>query len=138
MIEITKEYRFHYAHRNHLLDDKCNRIHGHTAYVFVTLQFEGLNDSGVALLFGDIDKVCEPIVQMFDHWLLVWDGDTKLLEGLAKAELDHFVVDWPTSAENLARYFFHAIRDAGLPVYKVVFKETPSSAVAYSPPTYPE
>lgn len=134
MYHIEKTWHFHYAHRNHLLGpgDKCARIHGHTAYVVGVFEFPEPKENGVTMLFTDIDDVCERIVKDFDHWLLVWKDDP-VQKALASAGLDHYVMDFPTTAENFARYFYEEFERQGLPVVEVGFKETPSSMVRYRP-----
>jgi hypothetical protein len=58
---IEKKYYFYAAHRNKSAGEKCGRIHGHTYDVICHFKFNDMKD-GITMLFSDIDKVTEPII----------------------------------------------------------------------------
>lgn len=127
---IEKKYHFYAAHRNKEAGEKCGRIHGHTYDIECGLQFNGGGD--VEMLFSDIDAIIEPIIKNHCHWLLLHDKDT-LCGVLNDVGEPYMALPFATSAENLARYFFNRIHDAGLPIFRIALAETKTSKVIYEP-----
>lgn len=139
---IRKDYHFYAAHRNEMLfHSKCRNLHGHTYHV--TVEVQGLiadEDSGISLLFEDLDNIVEPIIKSLDHSLLIHKTD-KLLPYLLQYcaenddQLKMIQFDGPTSVENLTEHIrarvLPALKklglfDFGLAVY---VKETVSSTI---------
>lgn len=137
---VGRNYRFHAAHRNEELDDKCHNIHGHTYHIEVFFLAPHINENtGVSILFDDIDKEINPIIKQLDHGLMVHDKDP-LLEWLlqfnfAMGKIDKSTIklvkfNFPTSAENLSRFLFEKFEQVtGLEIKKLSFKETESSTI---------
>ncbi len=71
---------------------KCENPHGHNYKVFVTLQGEQLDDTGLLLDFKLLKQVMRPTVDYLDHQMI--------------NDLEPFVAEINPSAENLARYFY--------------------------------
>jgi len=134
MIQIEKKYHFYAAHRNKNADEKCGRIHGHTYNVICSFKFEEINKkSGVTLLFSDIDKLVEPIIKKYCHWLLLYENDD-LCNILSLANEPYIAIPFETSAENMAVWLFTEIRNnSRLPIFKISLAETLSSTVIYEP-----
>jgi 6-pyruvoyltetrahydropterin/6-carboxytetrahydropterin synthase len=132
-MEITKRYHFYAAHRNKGAGEKCGRIHGHTYDVVCSFSFEGINESGVTVLFSEIDKLVEPIIKMHDHYLLLFENDY-LCKVLQKQNEAFITLPFETSAENMAIYLFNRIKkETGLNIKKISLAETKTSIVAYEP-----
>lgn len=129
MYEVTRRYKFYAAHRNESAGGKCARIHGHRYLVRVILSFEGTKD-GITMLFDDINRICEPIIESLDHNFLVWEKDP-LLPALNRAGEDIILLPFETSVENLARFFFDQIKKRGLPIKGIEIEETDSSIIRY-------
>jgi 6-pyruvoyltetrahydropterin/6-carboxytetrahydropterin synthase len=128
---VSKKYHFYAAHRNELLQDKCSNIHGHTYYVTVDFDLS-VQANGVTLLFSDIDSKVEPIIKQFDHCFIIHVADPLLpvLEGKTKL----YVLDYPSSAENMAMTIYNLITNiTSLPVMRVTLQETTTSTVIYEP-----
>lgn len=132
MITIEKKYHFYAGHRNKNADDKCGRLHGHTYYVICTFVGNDKNEkSGITLLFGDIDKLVEPIIKSFDHYFLLYDQDP-LCDLLKLANEPFIPLPFETSAENMAIWIFTRIEnETKLPIKKIELRETTSSKVVY-------
>lgn len=129
---ITKDYHFHYGHRNqYLTEDKCFRAHGHTAHIKVHIDTSQFAGRGITKKFSDIDEIVKPIIKAYDHYFLVDVKDTKLREAFDLAGLEYRIMSFPTSAENMAKHFYEQIASE-LPVASVEFKETTSSTVIYN------
>lgn len=130
-MKIEKKYHFYAAHRNKGGGEKCGRIHGHTYEVICDFKFTEINESGVTVLFSDIDAKVEPIVKGFCHWFLLYEKDP-LCDVLELAGEPFLKLPFETSAENMALWIFNRIqRETGLPIVKIQLAETKSSNVIY-------
>lgn len=95
---IKRRFRFYAAHRNHLLNDKCSRLHGHRYGVEVHIEVRP-TAHGVGMLFAEIDEQLSKVFDPLDHRTLAWNRDE-----VARAIPDAVVLPFPTSAENLAAW----------------------------------
>lgn len=127
-ITVTKRFHFYAAHRNQEIGGKCANIHGHRYGLSVTVQ-EPMNGS-VSILFEDLQNKIQPLIDELDHSLLLDVHDPagmKLKQSKACEKI--FVMNQPTSAENLAIDLFERVEKAGLNVIKLELQETDSSTV---------
>lgn len=130
---IEKKYHFYAAHRNKGGGIKCGRIHGHTYDVKCHFKFKEINESGISCLFSDIDKLVEPIIKEYCHWLLLHEKDS-LVDILQKANEPIKLMPFETSAENMSLFFFTRIKnETNLPIIKLELAETKSSNITYEP-----
>lgn len=130
---IEKKYYFYAAHRNKGGGIKCGRIHGHTYDVKCHFKFNEINESGITYLFSDIDKLVEPIIKEYCHWLLLHEKDS-LVDILQKANEPIKIMPFETSAENMSLFFFTRIKnETNLPIIKLELAETKSSNITYEP-----
>jgi 6-pyruvoyltetrahydropterin/6-carboxytetrahydropterin synthase len=127
---IERKYHFYAGHRNKEAGIKCGRLHGHTYDVVVHIRPEKLTN-GIGILFSDIDEKIEPIIKEYDHYLILNEKDS-LCEILELANEEFIKLPFDTSAENLATWLFHRIKnETKLPIVKIEFAETKSSNVIY-------
>jgi 6-pyruvoyl-tetrahydropterin synthase len=125
---IEKKYHFYAAHRNKEAGVKCGRLHGHTYNVICHFKFTELTN-GVTMLFSDIDKIVEPIIKQYDHYLLLHKEDT-LCNALDLLNEPYIKLPFETSAENMALWIFNQIK-TNLPITKIELAETKTSNVIY-------
>ena len=125
---IKKKYYFYAAHRNKTAGEKCGRLHGHTYDVECSFKFNKM-ENGVTMLFSEIDKIVEPIIKQYDHYLILDEKDT-LCELLELANEQFKKVPFETSAENLSIWFFNLIKKK-LPIIKIELAETKTSKIIY-------
>lgn len=94
MYEISKKFRFEAAHHlPHLPEGhKCSRPHGHSYEVDVSISTEELDKYDFVLDYGELDT--------FKQWL----NDT-----CDHRDLNVILDPYPTTAENLARFFYTQI-----------------------------
>ena len=127
-MKIEKKYHFYAGHRNKKADEKCGRIHGHTYKVKCIFEFTEMKD-GVTMLFGDIDKVVEPIIKQYDHYFLLHEEDS-LCELFDLANEPYIKLPFETSAENMAIWIFKQIKKE-LPIVRIELSETKTSKIIY-------
>lgn len=127
---IEKKYHFYAAHRNKNANEKCGRLHGHTYNVVCQFEFNAINNGGITMLFSDIDKIVEPIVKQYDHYLLLFDEDP-LCDILEMANEPFICLPFETSAEHLAMWIFNEIKKE-LPIIQIELAETTSSKIIYN------
>ena len=124
----------------HFLTDyygKCENLHGHRWRVEVTLEQDELQKEGtmrdMVLDFGVFKKEVRAIADSLDHTFLIEEGSLKP-ETIAALESEGFsltILPFRTTAENLARYFFGKLEEAGLPIAEVEVDETPNNRSFY-------
>ena len=133
---IQKQYKFYAAHRNEQLKDKCRNLHGHR--YGVTCFFEVERDGAMSTLFGEFDNKIEPLIKnSFDHSFIVNRKDPlyqTLLEHSEKHGEDFRmkVLDFPSTAENIAFQLFTEITELGFRLNRIEVKETDTSVVEYT------
>lgn len=129
---LTRKYHFYAAHRNQDLCDKCSNIHGHQYEVRV--EFDLVKKSSITTLFAELDAKVKPIIDEYDHGMLIDKNDPLYAHLLAFGEVLKFkVFDNPTSVENLVEKLYFEIRNrTGLNVYAVEVDETKSSTIRFT------
>ncbi len=133
---IQKSYKFYAAHRNEELQDKCSNIHGHR--YGVVCHFEVERDGAISTLFGDFDRLVEPLLKdNYDHSMLIHESDPlyETLQGHMERTgecLRLKVMPRPTSVENLAYVLFTEITDLGFQLHRLDIQETDTSIIHYS------
>ena len=117
VVEVTKEFTFDSCHQLLAYDGPCERLHGHTYKLQVTIK--GKQDyRGMVLDFKDLKKVCkEKIIEPLDHYNL----NDKLI--------------YNTTAENMVVHFYDVIKSycegKEFDVVCVRLWETPTSYAEY-------
>ncbi len=139
MILIRKKH-FYAAHRNQSLCGKCSNIHGHRYGIEVHLQ-PARTRAGVTMLFDDVDSIVDPIIDKYDHAMLINSKDPYLneLKGFKNADgvpIKLVIMKQETSVENVAAQLFKQFNDAKLPVVNVLVEETDSGTIVYSRADY--
>jgi 6-pyruvoyltetrahydropterin/6-carboxytetrahydropterin synthase len=111
---------FSAAHRLRGYRGDCERLHGHNYRVEVSVSSADLDSMGIVMDFRDLKGQLKTILDGLDHHYL--------------NDLEPFVQDNP-SAENIARYIYHAFEGALKPpaaLGEVTVWENDSCCVTYS------
>lgn len=115
MFLVTREFTFDSAHFLPKYFGKCERLHGHTYRLQVTVQTPGVDDRGIAYDFADIKKVVkEEVIDVLDHTLIN----------------DIIPV---SSDENMCVWIWEKLAPL-LPLYELKLWETPNAFVVYRGP----
>jgi len=117
MFRITKEFHFSASHQlSHLpADHQCARLHGHNYIVVVELAAPDLNADGFVRDYHELKPLKAYIDDTFDHH-----------------HLDD-ILDVPSTAENLARHFYHWCKARWSETAAVKVSETPKTWAEYRP-----
>lgn len=132
-MEISKDFEFEAAHSlPHLPHThKCHNLHGHSYKVRVTCAGEIDPAFGWVIDYADISAVMKPILLAIDHTNLdVLFRGALNPEKKCKSEERK---DKPSTAENLAIWFYRQLKPTLPSVVEVQIKETASSNVTYRP-----
>jgi 6-pyruvoyltetrahydropterin/6-carboxytetrahydropterin synthase len=122
---------FSYGHRIPGHAGRCRHLHGHTARVEINCRGQ-LDELGMVVDFAEIRRVVETwVLENWDHRMILERGD-EFIEVLEAKGEPVYVLDGPTTAENLAAHLFGVAQQAGLPVAAVLFWESPDSVASYS------
>jgi len=148
MIQVTKEFTFDSAHFLPNYYGKCERMHGHTFRLQVTVEGP-INQSGLAFDFTMLKKIVrEKVVDQLDHQLIndlikipsaentaVWIWNQLVDLG---SHIEHQLKD-PNLAKAVSKYF-HPEEDSSIDpsdifsevrLVEVKLWETPTSFVTY-------
>lgn len=138
---LKTESCFDSAHFLTDYDGKCENLHGHrwkvVAYIKVdTLQTEG-DRRDMVIDFSEFKKVVRGLTEELDHAFLVEEGSLAddTVACLEREEFNLIFFPFRTTSENLARYFYDRIAEAGLPVSQVDVYETPLNCASYFGPS---
>lgn len=111
---LTKQFRLEMAHALVGYEGKCNRLHGHSYRLEVTveceeetLQSEG-SEMGMGIDFGAIREIVErTIVEPYDHSLLVrrCEQTEEVVEVLSRHFEGVYAVEWQPTSENILKHF---------------------------------
>ncbi len=110
---VTKEFKFDAAHFLTDYHGKCEKLHGHTYKLHVTVKGD-VKEDGMVMDFVELKKIVnERVISKLDHSLL---NDT---------------IDNP-SAENIAIWIWNRLKDiSGAKLYEIKVWETDTSFVTY-------
>ena len=117
MYKISIKSHFSAAHHLRDYNGDCENMHGHNWNVEVTAGYEELKADGIAIDFRELKRVTDEVVSSLDH------KDLNSLEFLAGIN--------PTS-ENIARYIYQRIKEAGIPLLEARVSETDFYSASYT------
>ncbi len=98
---ISKQFRWEMGHRLPMHKGLCRNIHGHSYEAHVILSGE-LDEQGMVMDYFDMKGLIQSKVDELDHAFLCDSSDAAVLEFLLEHKLKHVIVDFPTTAENIA------------------------------------
>ncbi len=100
-IRVSKDFRFEAAHRLPWHEGLCKNLHGHSYHVTVSL-FGERNDRGMVVDFKHIKKLVKPLIDEWDHAVLIAEYDTELRDVVAAIGSRFALLPVDTTAENMA------------------------------------
>jgi 6-pyruvoyltetrahydropterin/6-carboxytetrahydropterin synthase len=109
LTRIAKDFRWEMAHRLPKHTGGCRNVHGHSYRMWIELAGE-LDEHGMVMDYFDLKKIVDPLVAEIDHAFLCDRTDTLIVDFLESSSLKAVYVDFPTTAENLAKWFFERLK----------------------------
>ncbi|MCB2305320.1 6-carboxytetrahydropterin synthase QueD [Clostridium estertheticum] len=137
MYILKSEHSFDSAHFLSGYEGKCANIHGHRWKVEVEVQSETLTKGGqlegMVIDFGDLKKDVKSMADSYDHALIVQIGSMRdeTLNCINQDGFKVILVDFRTTAENFAKFFFKKMKDKGYNVKRTTVYETPNNSASY-------
>ena len=137
MYKLKTESSFDAAHFLTDYHGKCENLHGHRWRVVAYLSQEELCKEGthkdMVIDFGEFKHALRALTEELDHSFIIEEGSL-MPETLSCLEKEGFVLTimpFRTTAENLARYFYGRLEEAGVPVSEIEVYETPNNCAIY-------
>lgn len=115
-------------------EGRCRNLHGHTYHLFVEARGE-LNDEGMVVDFRLLKEYMGEVADRFDHAFMYCEKspvECEIARVLESNGLKTVALPFPTTAENLARYFYGMLA-GNVNVSAVRLMETPTSCAEYRP-----
>lgn len=137
MITVTKFVTFDAAHvlTNH--QGLCKNLHGHTYRVELTVAQPDNDSADMVIDFKELKRLAgEVICDRFDHSFIYntrSEGEREIAAVLERHGMRTTPLDFRSTAENLARYFFGELRAKVPNLCAVRVWETASSSAEYRP-----
>ncbi len=99
---ISKQFRWEMGHRLPFHEGLCKNIHGHSYEAHVILSGEP-DANGMVMDYYDMKLLIQDKLDELDHSLLCNSSDTVVREFLERNNMKMVLVEFPTTAENIAR-----------------------------------
>lgn len=99
---ISKQFRWEMGHRLPFHDGLCKNIHGHSYEAHVILSGEP-DANGMVMDYYDMKLLIQDKLDELDHCFLCSSSDTVVRAFLEQNAMKIVLVDFPTTAENIAR-----------------------------------
>ena len=136
MLTITKSVKFDAAHvlTNH--NGLCKNRHGLTYRVDVVVRQADNDSSDMVMDFKDVKNICEEVVlSKFDH-AFIYDetsiGESEIAAVVVKNGMRAAALPFRSTAENLAKWIFGALKLRIKCLHAVRVYETADSCAEYS------
>ena len=108
LTRIAKDFRWEMAHRLPEHTGGCRNVHGHSYRMWVELAGEP-DEQGMVLDYFELQQMVAPLVAEIDHAFLCDRSDTLIVNFLESSGLKAVYVNFPTTAENIAAWFFEQL-----------------------------
>ena len=118
LTKIGKTFRWEMAHRLPFHGGGCKNIHGHSYSMTVELTGEP-DANGMVLDYFDLVAIVEPLIKEVDHAFLCDNSDMLVKDFLKVSALKAVFVDFSTTAENIAHWFFERLSEYFMPMKNI-------------------
>ncbi len=115
-MRVSKRFRWEAAHRLPWHEEGCQHLHGHSYVLWI--EVDGVpDDRGMVIDFKAIKQAIKPLVDAWDHSILVAAGDQALLDAISLLQSKHYVFPYDTTSENLCRFVSDYVRQQAFDVF---------------------
>jgi len=102
-MKVSKRFRWEAAHRLPWHTSGCQNLHGHSYQMWIELK--GTEDNkGLLIDFKDIKMVLSPLIEAWDHAVLIAKDDKQLQEAMQMIKSKYYVLPYDTTSENMCLY----------------------------------
>jgi 6-pyruvoyltetrahydropterin/6-carboxytetrahydropterin synthase len=108
LTRIAKDFRWEMAHRLPEHSGGCRNVHGHSYRMWVEVAGEP-DRQGMVLDYFTLKEIVDPLIAEIDHSFLCDRSDTLIVDFMKSSGLKAVYVDFPTTAENIAKWFFERL-----------------------------
>jgi 6-pyruvoyltetrahydropterin/6-carboxytetrahydropterin synthase len=137
MYYLKRHFTFAGGHRLSKHDGKCFSLHGHNYDVWVTVKSPILNEDDMVMDFAELKKYIDPMIEEFDHCLLVNECDKEMVEPFRKRGMRVMVLgDFDPTAEKMAEQIYKDLKSIFTRLYNdievdqvEIFENVKSSAI---------
>ena len=110
MYYLKRHFTFAGGHRLSKHEGRCFSIHGHNYDVWVTVKSPKLDKNDMVMDFTELKKHVNPLIDEFDHCLVVNECDKEIVEPFAKKGMRVMVIgDFDPTAEKMAEQIFKTL-----------------------------
>ena len=105
------------AETGHILDKsympECQRFHGHSAKIIVSIMSPRLNQDGMVIDFKLLKELFQPIYEKLDHHFLISEKSLNEYFPLYTPDIDAglSIVPFNPTAENIAKWIFDSLKE---------------------------
>lgn len=137
MYTLQTESSFDSAHFLANYNGKCRNIHGHRWKVIAEIHSEFLftdgQHRGMIADFSDFKKDLREQTEKLDHTLIIEENTIRkeLFFALMEEGFSVKIMKFRPTAENMARYFYEAMKSLGYHMKAVTVYETPENCASY-------
>lgn len=110
VIEIAKEFHWEMGHRLPFHEGGCRNVHGHSYRMRVSVSGT-LDSNGMVVDYFDLRRILDPVIDRIDHAFLCDRSDAVMLAFLEENNLKRVVVDFPSTAENIALWLLGQVAE---------------------------
>lgn len=110
VVEIAKEFHWEMGHRLPFHDGGCRNVHGHS-YRMRLIVAGHPDENGMVVDYFDLRRIITPFVDSLDHAFLCDRSDAPMLAFLEEQDLKRVVVDFPSTAENIAGWMLEEVAE---------------------------
>jgi len=133
-MKVAKHFRWEAAHRLPWHEGVCRNLHGHSYRMTVELEGEP-DERGILMDFKVIKHLLAPLVEEWDHAMLVSDSDEMLCDVARRTGWKHVMLPFDSTAENLSAFVSNflartqadVLRASGVQKVRVRIAETETS-----------
>jgi 6-pyruvoyltetrahydropterin/6-carboxytetrahydropterin synthase len=133
MYLIKKEFNIAIGHRLFHHTGKCHNIHGHGLKIIVRVNGDALNPKGMIIDFYDLKTIAEPIIDVWDHALILNSNDSKLINFALENKFKLSIVHCEPTCENLCRHLYDALKYKIPQLHSITIFESETSSCTYNP-----
>ncbi len=133
-MKVAKHFRWEAAHRLPWHEGVCRNLHGHSYRMTVELKGEP-DDRGILMDFKVLKHLLAPLVDEWDHAMLVAESDEMLCDVARRTGWKHVMLPFDSTAENLSTFVLNyltrtradVLRASGVQDVRVRIAETETS-----------